>query len=223
MSNPFDFFDKIYCVNLPKSKDRWIAISKEFEKVGIINRVERIWATPPCDNLKVSSMKRNPAAEIGVGLSHLKVIAHGLASNAKNILIFEDDIIFIENYNNKLTAAINELPLNWDLLYIGGTPLGNLTKISNNLAKISNGFMGAYAYCLSKKAMLKLYDYSIDNITSKPYDYSTRWLSNNSNAYAIAPYICIPGKHQEQSTISNSTNGAGTNKIITKKWKQYLK
>lgn len=41
MKNPFDYFDKIYCINLDSRTDRWERTQTEFEKVGIENRVTR--------------------------------------------------------------------------------------------------------------------------------------------------------------------------------------
>ena len=43
MKNPFDYFDKIYCINLD-SRYRWELAQKEFKKVGILGRVERFSA-----------------------------------------------------------------------------------------------------------------------------------------------------------------------------------
>ena len=41
--NPFDYFDKIFCINLD-FPDRWEQVQKEFDKVGILDRVERFSA-----------------------------------------------------------------------------------------------------------------------------------------------------------------------------------
>ena len=42
--NPFDYFDKIFCINLDSRPDRWEQVQKEFDKVGILDRVERFSA-----------------------------------------------------------------------------------------------------------------------------------------------------------------------------------
>ena len=43
MKTPFNFFDKIYCINLEERTDRWEECLSEFKKYGIEN-VERIKA-----------------------------------------------------------------------------------------------------------------------------------------------------------------------------------
>ena len=40
-NNPFDFFDRIFCVNLDSRPDRWKECLVEFDKLGIKDRVER--------------------------------------------------------------------------------------------------------------------------------------------------------------------------------------
>ena len=41
MSNPFDFFEEIYCINLAYRTDKWKMCLEQFEKLGIHKRVER--------------------------------------------------------------------------------------------------------------------------------------------------------------------------------------
>ena len=38
----FDYFDKIFCINLDSRPDRWELAQSEFDKVGILDRVERV-------------------------------------------------------------------------------------------------------------------------------------------------------------------------------------
>ena len=33
MKKSFDYFDKIYCINLDSRRDRWYEVQKEFEKI----------------------------------------------------------------------------------------------------------------------------------------------------------------------------------------------
>ena len=44
MSNPLDFFDAIYCINLDERTDRWKHCLIEFKKLGISDRVIRFSA-----------------------------------------------------------------------------------------------------------------------------------------------------------------------------------
>ncbi len=44
MQNLFSHFEAIYCINLDRRSDRWEAVQREFEKVGIRDRVIRFSA-----------------------------------------------------------------------------------------------------------------------------------------------------------------------------------
>jgi len=69
MKNPFDFFNKIYCINLDRRSDRWEKVSKEFESIEIYDRVERFSAF----ELDIFEDKRRNAC-YGNHTSHAKCI-----------------------------------------------------------------------------------------------------------------------------------------------------
>ena len=119
MSNPFDFFEEIYCINLSNRTDKWKTCLEEFEKVGIHNRVERLEA--------VKFEGSHPYINMGAaGCSASQTGAINLIKerNLNNALIFEDDVEFITNTENiykNLKLSIEELKLqkNWDIFYLG--------------------------------------------------------------------------------------------------------
>lgn len=144
MNNPFDFFDKIYCINLKERIDRWENCLKNFEKYEI-NHFERIEAIKVNDNL---STKRK--GQIGCALSFAKCFDKAVKEKINKILIFEDDFEFKYEKNqlfNRLNQSISELPCDWDSIYFGGTVVSDyghipLKSYSQNLYKLQS------AHCL---------------------------------------------------------------------------
>lgn len=63
MNNFFDYFDAIYCINLDRRTDRWETVQREFDKVGIRERVVRFSAIETPEN-----------GAIGCLLSHRAII-----------------------------------------------------------------------------------------------------------------------------------------------------
>lgn len=188
MKSPFDFFDKIYCINLPKSTDRWSKAQTQFSKVGIADRVEKIWAEPPHDKIFVPTLKF-PKGEMGVSLSQTKVLVHAIASQATNVLIFEDDVVFTDDAIDRLNEFMMELPSDWDIMFLGGNPFQPMQRVSDKVLK-TTGFTCAFAYALPQKSLLKLYDSAINNISQRPYDIFTSQLSSNGNGYTLNLPIC---------------------------------
>ncbi|MBW1615260.1 MAG: glycosyltransferase family 25 protein [Deltaproteobacteria bacterium] len=95
MENPFFYFDAIYCINLDAAERRWQEMQKRFEKLGIVDRVRRF-----------SAIETPESHHIGCALSHRAIIEKAEKYNFKNVLIFEDDAIFLDNILELLKKSI---------------------------------------------------------------------------------------------------------------------
>jgi len=220
MNNPFDFFGKIYCINMPEDTERKKQVSKEFEKANIINRIEWISAAKPPKDFHIDLYRRNPAAEFGCSLSHITAIVNAINDKHDNILILEDDITFVNNFSNILTNSLDELPNDWTGLYLGCTPV-NKKKISKTLIKI-NGWntWGTYAYALNGKHLLKYFNHWAKSITHpvagnlySPIDaILSSFMDSNSGGYATIPPIVKPKIGIVSSVDNSKYNSAGHDK-----------
>ncbi len=77
------FFDAVYCITLASRPDRRARAGEQFKAVGLQDKVEVVLvAKHPQNN------------ERGIYESHLTCMEKGLATGARHILIFEDDIVF---------------------------------------------------------------------------------------------------------------------------------
>lgn len=121
--NPFNYFEKIFCINLDHRTDRWNSVQEEFKKADIAGRVERF-----------SAIKENDG-HLGVIKSNLELIKFAQNNNLNNFLVFEDDLKFVENEIQKyLSLAIEQLKdLEWSLFYLGANTHSKLEQISSNL------------------------------------------------------------------------------------------
>jgi len=154
--NPFDYFDKIFCINLDSRPDRWELAQSEFDKVGISERVERVTAITT-DELPYDPRprkNRNASDLLGqfaCASSHNKCTKLAIQYNARNYLVFEDDFYF-KNYNeNYLNSCINELPSDWRLFSFGYNDWSQRKPnefYSENLNKMY-GFGLAHAYAIN--------------------------------------------------------------------------
>ncbi len=106
----WDFFDKVYCISLAERSDRRAEAAAQFTKVGLAERVEFV------------VVKKHPTdCERGIYESHLLCMAKGLAAGARQMLIFEDDIVF-----DGFTAAALErcgaflaAETDWHMVFLG--------------------------------------------------------------------------------------------------------
>jgi len=113
-----DYFTKIYVLNLDKRPDRYQQCQIEFKKIEI--DVERVSAM---DGTKIPNTEHlgfREKACFAVTTRHRELLSEALIKKYDNILIFEDDVKFIDNFNEIFNERIKFLPEDWDLLLIGG-------------------------------------------------------------------------------------------------------
>ena len=189
------YFDKIYCLNLKKRENRWIYSNYQFINNNI--SVERYDAIDGelidfnDNDINLESFSRKGIIEskgaLGCLKSHLEIIKDAKSKNYKRILIFEDDILLIDNFNEEVKKIEN---IDWNLLYLGASQFewSNI-KPENGLYKCSKT-LGTFAYALD----ISIYDEvlkmgksskkSIDNILSDIQ-------KSNDKCYTLFPNIVI--------------------------------
>lgn len=121
MNNPFDFFDKILCVNLADRTDRWEECLLEFDKVGIRDKVEKFEA------YRYESEPSNFwVGRAGVTTSFKEAVRYARDEGCENVLVLEDDIRFVGNTLSVLGNASRELKeRDWDMFFLGINPEGD--------------------------------------------------------------------------------------------------
>jgi hypothetical protein len=125
--DPWDVFDRIYCISLSERADRQREARAQFDRVGLSHRVEF---------LLVSKHPADP--EEGIFTSHRECLRRGLDAGAETILVFEDDILFDRFSGEALrnAAAFMAAEPGWDILFMGclvkgiqKTPYPSVVKI----------------------------------------------------------------------------------------------
>ncbi len=190
--SPFGFFDHIYCISLPRSKERKKLASEHFKELGIENKVEWIFAEPPSGDFSKTNFKK--AGILGASLSHMRVIYDSVSNMYSNCLILEDDVFFIEDYFNRMNIGLSQLPDDWDVVYFGGSPREKLIPITSQLSRPGNKMLGMIAYALNRKHQKIILDKYFSSITKKfpdcCADNIVHSLNNTCNSYVFDPYIC---------------------------------
>lgn len=181
-----NYFDKIFCINLDSRLDRWESAKTQFDKHNL--DVERISAIKGSD-LNLDWPPEIKEGAVGCSLSHLFTIKMAKQMNLSNYLVFEDDIEFDENFNEKFSNIYeNEVPFDWDMLYLGGQHFHgmNLTQVSEHVFKCE--------YTLAAHSVAfkyKIYDRFINSLIdiTKPCDVHYAESHKEINAYVIIPHL----------------------------------
>lgn len=102
-----DYFDKIYVINLAKRTDRMQQAKEQLDKYSIpFERWEAI------ENLD--------GAE-GLRLTMIELFTYAINSGYQNVLVFEDDVDFLESdMNNLMEEIVQQIPYyEYDIVYLG--------------------------------------------------------------------------------------------------------
>ena len=87
---------------------------------------------------------------MGCVLSHLEILLQAQSDGLDYVVIFEDDVTFYSDFNNQLQTCLDELPLDWAGLWIGGTKAqhAKYQKHSDNVFR-NTGSWGTFGYAIN--------------------------------------------------------------------------
>lgn len=193
-----NYFDKIYCINLDSRKDRWDSAEKQFKSYGL--DVERVSAVKGSD-LNLDWPPEIKEGAVGCSLSHLFVMKMAKQLGLKNYLILEDDIEFDPEFVSKFNLIQNQIPDDWDMLYLGGQHYHGmgLEQITENIFKCEYT-LTTHSFAV-KETVYDLFINKLTNIT-KPCDVHFASEHKNINAYVIIPHLTW--QSQSYSDVENA-------------------
>lgn len=137
-----EYFDEIYVINLKRRVDRLVKVSKKLFDLGIkFNVVDAIDGSEHSVRKEFQEYLDRPL--VGENAHHLEraykrkmidsagawaylktykmILQEARNNKSRRILCFDDDVIFHKNFNSLIQQAIQNIPQNWKLLYLGAT------------------------------------------------------------------------------------------------------
>ena len=205
-----NYFDRIFVINLKRRQDREDNMLKKLNKVGITNYefVEAIdgsvepYASMYTQKLRTGFFESSGA--FGILLSVYKILLYAKNKKYNRILIFEDDAIFHNDFNNIFNKKVVNLK-SWKLLYLGTSmekeriTVQKSTQI-DGIINSTGQITGAFGIGIHLSIFDELIYYI--NHTNKALDTGPLKLINlkyNKDVLIIYPYIVIC--HTEDSNI----------------------
>jgi hypothetical protein len=204
-------FDKIYCINLNKRTDRWNNAKEQFIKFNLLKNVYRFPAIEKTDG------------RVGCINSHIEILKDAKLNNYKNILVFEDDFLILnENFIQILNDSYSQLPNDWNLLYLGANVQLNLPKYSENLILLTHGYAThaiAYNYNIYDFIISK-YDNceQITDINDCLDVWYSRYIQSKGKSFLIKPLLVT-----QMNSYSDIQNRDVDYTFIEKRYNDYIK
>lgn len=123
-----------FLINLKRRPDRLAESLAEFAKT---NLVPTVFEAVDANDLDIPPTWTSPRGGYGCRESHCKLLQSVLDSGHDTALVFEDDVTFCRDFDNKFKSFLDVLPADWDAFFLGGEHLLHPpVKLSAGLMKV---------------------------------------------------------------------------------------
>jgi GR25 family glycosyltransferase involved in LPS biosynthesis len=210
-------FDKVVCVNLINRKDKRKTTQEKFDKLGIsvewYNAIQYGFLpniVKAITDAKVGHFNITQPYEMGCALSHYSVIKQALEEGVEKLFVFEDDICFHKDFNEKFTKSYNALPEKWDMIML----YSFMYELAPENIRINSRWMKAFnswslmAYGMNKK-MMKDYIEIQDKFFTISDLVTYNMQKEDYLIYTSTPSLCVPNPTLT-SNIRSSKNYQNT-------------
>jgi len=178
------FVDNVYLINLKRRDDRLNHMINEFDKINVsFKRFNAIDGKIMGDGLKSS--------QVACLRSHVGVIRDALRMGYNRFVIFEDDVIFCDDFEKRFKYYSENVPDDWDIMYLGCNlhSSSNPKFIKNFIYKVEECY-GCFAMILNNKNGLFEKIIEITKDEEKPIDnYYHEQILKEFKAYVFAPFF----------------------------------
>ncbi len=176
-----DIAETIFVRNLRRRPDRLEHMEKEMEKIGAD------WLLFDCaDNMGT----KMPAMWWNVQNSK-QCIRYAQAAGLSNVLLLDDDCLFVDDFNQKLEELWPHMPTDWDIVSFGEI-YGDYEEVYPGIVRATHSW-GGHASLIRSTMFYPL----VNTLTGKEWadEEINQKIKPNIKFYAFKPYLVtqIPG------------------------------
>ncbi|MCL4419945.1 hypothetical protein M1146_07700, partial [Patescibacteria group bacterium] len=193
---------RIVVINLPSRLDRLLQVTEEMEKYDIPFEL-------------VDGMTSELGGAEGLKLTVEKIFKESIEKKHQHILVFEDDVVFVENPNSFMDEVVKQVPENYDIIFLGcQCTRGMKYRYSPNLLQLDGAF-ATHAAFYSLQGMNEI----INNGLKAPIDnYYVDQIENQQRCYVTFPLLAT----QRAGVSSIGNTYIEWDKFITPRYYQKL-
>jgi GR25 family glycosyltransferase involved in LPS biosynthesis len=171
------------CINLDRRAQRWLRAQERFARHAIV--VERFSAIDG-KLLSPPAQFRFSAGAYGCLQSHLRVIEQARERRLPSIMVFEDDVVFHPEFDQRFPRFIEQMPDDWDMIYLGAGHMEAPLEVSDNVIRLQKSY-STYAYALRSTA----YDAFLELARHEEFQVDAYYgkLQQQFNCYCFFPHL----------------------------------
>lgn len=179
-----DAFPLKVCINLDRRPERWQRMQRAFAANGI-ESVQRFSAIDGNAIPLPHDWVHTPGA-YGCLRSHLQVVRDARDAGASSVLIFEDDVVFEPRIEEKFVTFIQELPDDWDMLFLGALHKDEPVKVSEHIGRITKA-NSTFAYAIRNTVFDAFIE--LNSKAEQVLDMNSYLLQERFNCYCFMPNL----------------------------------
>lgn len=154
---------QIWCITCSQTPERKKSTEEHLRNCGIIPNWwlgfhGKTWGLKPIIN-GPSPKDYMSVGHIGLNLSYWALWQHLLYEDDNEFLLFEDDVVLCENFQQKFENCKIDLPKNWQFVYVGHIGLEDRESpklITKRVGELREYPVGTHAFLVNKSALLIL-------------------------------------------------------------------
>lgn len=138
------------------------------------------------DKLKLPANWVHTPGAYGCLRSHLQVVHEARRLGVPSVLIFEDDVVFDDHLEEKLSGYLDQLPPDWAMLFFGALHKDEPIKVADNIARITQAY-STYAYALRDTMFDDFIE--LNRKTEQELDNNNLILQRRLKCYCLMPHL----------------------------------
>lgn len=138
--------------------------------------------------------------------SHISLLEYCMSNDVQSYMVFEDDSVFVPDFEEKYTTFINNIPPDWDMFYLGGSLLHTdnhpPTKINEHIY-VPYNVNRTHCFAVNKKGYRYLYDFLLRRFEDRTWhiDHHLGRLHEQGNFNVYCPPTWLVGQGESSSNI----------------------
>lgn len=172
------------CINLDRRPERWQRIQSALAAHGL-ESVQRFSATDG-NAIVLPPHWSHTAGAYGCLESHVRVVRQARDAGLSSVLIFEDDVVFDPQFQQKFATFVQELPADWDMLFFGALHKDEPVVVSDHIGRVTKA-NSTFAYAIRNTMFDAFID--LNSRAEHVLDMNSYVLQDRFNCYCFMPNL----------------------------------
>lgn len=179
-----------YLISLKRRPDRREQALAEFERAGI---KPFIFDAIDGSKLPLPAGWKDGHGAYGCLESHKRVLEDAILNGLDCIAVFEDDVVFTDDFQAKLSSLLATVPEDWDGVFIGGQHRKTPKPVKEGVLRCSDCHR-THGYILKGEYIRELYRIWASNMGHADHIWGR--YQSRAKLYAADPWLCCQGENK---------------------------